>query len=122
MTVATNMALSWQEDFLQKLVEASQSDARLATAKLRPRKLRVSFEHPQMRTIECLFDSNRLTGSSIKRVFVVECVPKRGSGIDEPALRMEFKQAAVLPHANIDVYEYRFTVLLQRASTRGYSQ
>ena len=89
------MALSWQEDFLQKLVEASQGDARLATAKLRPRKLRVSFEHPQMRTIECLFDSDRLTGSSIRQVFVIECVPKRGSGIDEPALRKEFEQAGL---------------------------
>lgn len=89
------MALSWQEDFLQKLVEASQNDARLATAKLRPRKLRVSFDHSLMRSVECLFDSDRLTGSSFKQVFVVECVPKRGSVIDEPALRLEFKQAGL---------------------------
>jgi len=89
------MALTWQEDFLQKFVEASQCDARLATAKLRPRKQRVSFDHPLMRSVECLFDSDRLTGSSLKQVFVVECVPRRGSIIDEPALRSEFKQAGL---------------------------
>ena len=102
------MVKSWQEDFLQKLVEASQSDARLATAKLRPRKLRVSFEHPQMRTIECLFDSDRLTGSGIKQVFVVECVPKRGSGIDEPALRTEFKQTGLTGDFGINASQLLF--------------
>ena len=102
------MALSWQEDFLQKLVEASQGDARLATARLRPRKLRVSFKHPQMRTIECLFDSDRLTESSIKQVFVIECVPKRGSGIDEPALRTEFKQAGLTGDFGIDANQLLF--------------
>lgn len=102
------MVTSWQEDFLQKLVEASQSDARLAMAKLRPRKLRVSFEHPQMRTIECLFDSDRLTGSSIRQVFVIECVPKRGSGIDEPALRTEFKQAGLTGDFGIDASQLLF--------------
>lgn len=86
---------SWQEDFLQKLVEASLGDARLATAKLRPRKLRVSFDHSLMRSVECLFDSDRLAGSGIKQVFVVECVPKRGSVIDEPALRSEFTQVGL---------------------------
>ena len=114
MTVVTNMALSWQEDFLQKLVEASQGDARLATAKLRPRKMRVSFEHPQMRTIECLFDSDRLTDSNIKQVFVIECVPKRGSGIDEPALRTEFKQAGLTGDFGIEsgqlLFQYQWGV------------
>ncbi len=108
------MVKSWQEDFLQKLVEASQGDARLATAKLRPRKLRVSFEHPQMRTIECLFDCDRLTGSNIKQVFVVECVPKRGSGIDEPALRAEFEQAGLTGDFGLDsgqlLFQYQWGV------------
>lgn len=56
-------ALSWKDDFLQKLVEISQSDARLASAKLRPRKLVVTFEHAQMRSVGCEFSGDRLTGS-----------------------------------------------------------
>jgi hypothetical protein len=107
------MPVSWQEDFLQKLVDASQHDARLA-ATLRPRKLRVGFEHPLMRSVECRFDGDRLAGSGIRQMFVVECVPKRGSVVDEPALRTEIEQAGLTGEFGVDggrvLFQYQWGV------------
>ena len=88
------MALSWQEDFFEKLVEASQHvDARLATGKVHRRKKTASFHHSQLRSVECSFDSDRMGGSTNKQVLVIECSPKRGSEFDVPALRREFQDA-----------------------------
>ncbi len=44
------MPQSWKEDFFEKLVERShaEGDARLATAKLHPRKKTASYEHAQL--------------------------------------------------------------------------
>ncbi len=85
------MAASWQEDFFEKLVEASRQtgDVRLATATLRPRKKIVSYEHRQCQQVECCFGGNRISGNEDSRVLVIECEPKRGTEIDESCLRKE---------------------------------
>ena len=59
------MPHGWKEDFFEKLVEASHAsgDARLATATQHPRKKTASYEHPQLRWLECVFDSNRTSGN-----------------------------------------------------------
>lgn len=82
---------SWQLDFLEKLVGASQGDARLANVTLRPRKVQVCFDHALMRQVDCWFDSDQLTDSNIKQVFVIECITKRGTDIDERGFRSEFE-------------------------------
>ena len=66
------MPASWQEDFFEKLVEASRQtgDARLATATLRPRKKIASYEHPQCQRVECCFGGNRISGNEDSRVLV----------------------------------------------------
>lgn len=80
----------WKLDFLEKLVESSKANARLATAKLRPRKQCVEIEHALMRKIECWFDGDQLTGSTIKQVFVIRCNPKRECNLDEHSFRTQF--------------------------------
>lgn len=89
------MPASWQEDFFEKLVEASRQtgDARLATATLRPRKKTASYQHPQLQRIECVFDGNRVSRNEDSRVLVVECNPKRGTEIDDSALCKELSDA-----------------------------
>ena len=89
------MPASWQEDFFEKLVEASRQtgDARLATATLRPRKKIASYEHPQCQRVECVFGGNRISGNEDSRVLVVECEPKRGTEIDESCLCKELAEA-----------------------------
>jgi hypothetical protein len=89
------MPASWQEDFFERLVEASRQtgDARLATATLRPRKKIASYEHPQCQRVECVFGGNRISGNEDSRVWVVECEPKRGTEIDESCLCKELAEA-----------------------------
>ena len=98
------MPRSWQEDFFDRLVAVSREtdDARLSTAKAHPRKKTASFEHPQARFIECVFDSNRISGNPDSPVLVVECAVKRGTEIDGPCLEHEFKQAAIGGELRID--------------------
>jgi len=88
---------SWQEDFLERLVESSKraGDPRLATATLHRRKKTASYRHPQLRWVECLFDTNRINGNPESQVFVVECAPRRGTEIDESALRRQFSTSGL---------------------------
>jgi hypothetical protein len=99
------MAGSWQEDFFEKLVEASKraGDPRLATATLHRRKKTASYEHPQLQWIECVFDSNRVSGNADSQVLVVECAPKRGTEIESAALKREFANAGINGDLKIDV-------------------
>jgi hypothetical protein len=89
------MARSWQEDFFEKLVEASHDagDPRLASATLHRRKKTASYTHPQLRWLECVFDGNRISGNPDSQVLVVECAPRRWTEVDGPALRREFAAA-----------------------------
>ena len=98
------MPNSWQEDFFEKLVEASKraGDPRLATATLHRRKKTASYEHPQLQWIECVFDSNRVSGNEDSQVLVVECAPKRGTEIDSAALKREFANAGLTGDLQID--------------------
>ena len=98
------MAQSWKEDFFEKLVEASHvaGDARLATATLHRRKKTVSYEHPQLRWLECVFDSNRISGNQDSQVLVVECTARRGTEVDGPALKREFTAAGISGDLRID--------------------
>lgn len=98
------MAPSWKEDFLEKLVEASHAagDARLATAKLHRRKKTASYDHPQLRWLECVFDSNRTSGNQDSQVLVVECVARKGTDLDGAALRRELTAAGISGDVRID--------------------
>ncbi len=89
------MASFWQEVFFENLVEASRQtgDARLATATVRPRKKTASYQHPQCQRVECVFGDNRISGNEDSQVLIVECEPKRGTEIDESALRKELSDA-----------------------------
>jgi hypothetical protein len=91
------MPRSWQEDFFERLVTVSHqtADPHLASAKLHPRKKIASFTHPEVRWIECVFDTNRINANPSMQVFVVECAVRRGTDIDGPLLEREFKQAQV---------------------------
>jgi Holliday junction resolvase-like predicted endonuclease len=91
------MSQSWKEDFFEKLVEASHAagDARLATAKLHPRKKIASYEHPQLQWLECVFDSNRTSGNQDSQVLIVECTARRGTEVDGAALRREVTAAGI---------------------------
>jgi hypothetical protein len=108
------MATSWQEDFFEKLVEASRQtgDARLATAMLRPRRKIASYEHPQCQRIECVFGGNQISGNEDSRVLVVECEPKRGTEIDESCLCKELAEAGAGGEMRINgaviVVQYRW--------------
>lgn len=86
---------SWQEDVLETLVAAAHLavDRRLSTAALHPRKRTASFQHAQVRSIECSFATSRNSGSQAQ-VLLIECQPKRGTEIDGPALKREFQVAA----------------------------
>jgi hypothetical protein len=88
---------SWQEDFLERLVESSKraGDPRLATAALHRRKKTASYQHPQLRWVECLFDTNRINGNPESQVFVIECAPRRGTELDESRLRQQFSTAGL---------------------------
>jgi hypothetical protein len=98
------MPQSWKEDFFEKLVEASHAagDARLATAKLHPRKKIASYEHPHLQWLECVFDSNRTSGNQDSQVLVVECTARRGTEVDGPALKREFSAAGISGDLRID--------------------
>jgi len=105
---------TWQDDFFERLVEASRQtgDARLATATLRPRKKIASYEHPQCQRVECAFGGNRISGNEDSRVLVVECEPRRGTEIDEPCLRKELADAGAGGEVRVDgaaiVVQYRW--------------
>jgi hypothetical protein len=91
------MPRSWQEDFLEQLVTVSRQtgDPHLASARLHARKKTASFNHSAVRWIECVFDTNRISGNSESQVLVIECAVKRGTGIDGPLLVREHKQAQI---------------------------
>jgi hypothetical protein len=88
------MAATWQEHFLEKLVAAAHAagDERLATAVLHRRKKTVSFQHGQVRSVECSFSGSRKSGSQAQ-VLLVGCQPKRGTEIDGPALKKELHES-----------------------------
>ena len=88
------MPATWQEHFLEKLVAAAHAsgDERLATAALHRRKKTASFQHAQVRRVECLFSGSRKSGSQAQ-VLLIECEPKRGTEIDGPALNRELHEA-----------------------------
>src|SRR5438477_502359 len=98
------MARSWKEDFFEKLAEASHAagDPRLATATLHQRKKTASYTHPQLQWLECIFDSNRISGNQDSQVLVVECAPRRGTEVEEAALRREFSAAGIGGDLRID--------------------
>ena len=98
------MPRSWQEDFLERLVTVSHQtgDPHLASAKVHPRKKTASFTQPDVRWIECVFDTDRVKGNPNVQVFVVECALKRGTDIDGPLLEREFKQAQIGGDVKID--------------------
>ncbi len=98
------MAGNWQEDFFERLVEASKraGDPRLATATLHRRKKTASYEHSQLQWIECVFDSNRVSGIADSQVLVVECSLKRGTELDAAALQQEFSRAGMTGDLRID--------------------
>lgn len=91
------MPRTWQEDFFDRLVAASNeaADGLLSSAKSHPRKKSASFSHPQLRWVECVFDTNRITGNTQSQVLVVECAVKRGTEIDASALERELQKAGV---------------------------
>ena len=88
------MPATWQEHFLEKLVAAAHAagDERLATAVLHRRKKTVSFQHTQVRNLECSFSVSRKTGSQAQ-VLLIECQPKRGTEVDGPALKRELHES-----------------------------
>jgi hypothetical protein len=88
------MPATWQEHFLEKLVTTAHAagDKRLATATLHRRKKTASFQHAQVRSLECSFAGSRKPGSTAK-VLLIECQPKRGTEVDGPALKRELHDA-----------------------------
>lgn len=88
------MPPTWQEHFLEKLVAAAHAarDERLATARLHRRKKTASFQHAQVRNMECSFSASRKKGSQAQ-VLLIECQPKRGTEIDGVALKRELENA-----------------------------
>ena len=97
------MPASWQEHFLEKLVNAAHAagDERLATAALHRRKKTASFQHAQVRSLECSFSGSRNSGSQAQ-VLLVECQPKRGTEIDGPALKRELHDAGCGGDVEVD--------------------
>ena len=87
------MPPSWQEHFFEKLVAAShgEGDVRLATATLHRRKKTASFQHPQLRKVECSFAPSRTSGSQAQ-VLLIECEPKRATEIDAPHLQRQMHE------------------------------
>jgi len=108
------MPRSWQEDFFERLVTVSRQtgDPRLASAKLHPRKKTASFTHSEVSWIECVFDTNRISGNPNSQVLVVKCAAKRGTDVDGPLLERELKQAQIGGEVRIDeslvVLQYRW--------------
>jgi hypothetical protein len=90
------MAPSWQEHFFEKFVTASHDagDERLATAMLHRRKKTASFQHPQLRNIECSFSNSRTNGSQAQ-LLLIKCEPKRATEIDAPALKHQMHEAEI---------------------------
>src|SRR5262249_50733457 len=52
--------------------------------------------------LECVFDSNRVSGNQDSQVLVVECAARRGTEVDGPALRREFSTAGISGDLQID--------------------
>jgi len=84
------MPPSWQEHFFEKLVAVShgEGDVRLATATLHRRKKTASFQHPQLRQVECSFAPSRTSGSQAQ-VLLIACEPRRATEIDVPLLKRQ---------------------------------
>lgn len=90
------MAPSWQEHFFEKLVAAAHAvgDERLVTATLHRRKKTASFQHPQLRHVECSFGTRRTSGSQAQ-VLLIACQPKRSTEIDAPVLQRQMHEAGI---------------------------
>ena len=97
------MAPSWQKHFFEKLVTASHAmdDARLATATLHRRKKAVSFQHAQLRYVECSFGT-RCTSGSQAQVLLIACQPKRSTEIDAPVLQRQMHEAGIGGDVQVD--------------------
>jgi hypothetical protein len=97
------MSPSWQEHFFEKLVTASHNvgDARLATARLHRRKKTASFQHLQLRYVECSFGTSRTRGSQAQ-VLLIECEAKRATEIDAPVLQRQIYEAAIGGDVQVD--------------------
>jgi Endonuclease NucS len=97
------MALAWQEHFFEKLVAAAHavSDERLATATLHRRKKTASFQHPQLRHVECSFGNRRTSGSQAQ-MLLIACQPKRGTEIDAPVLKRQMYEAGIGGDMQVD--------------------
>jgi hypothetical protein len=63
---------------------------------------RERLPHPQLQWLECVFDSNRISGNQDSQVLVVECAPRRGTEVEEAALRKEFSAAGIGGDLRID--------------------
>ncbi|MBI2825952.1 MAG: DUF1016 family protein [Planctomycetia bacterium] len=97
------MPPSWQVEFFERLVAASRAaEPALASAKSHPRKKIASFAHPQVRWIECAFDTNRITGNTQSQVLVIQCAVKRATEIDGQALQAELHDAGASGDVRID--------------------
>jgi hypothetical protein len=87
------MPPAWQAHFFEKLVAVShgEGDVRLATATLHRRKRTASFQHPQLRKIECSFGPSRTSGSQAQ-VLLIACEPRRATEIDAPVLQRQMHE------------------------------
>jgi hypothetical protein len=90
------MPATWQDHLLEAIVTAAHDagDRRLATAAFHPRRSRASIQHPRVRRLECQIGPTRKAGSQAQ-VFLIECLPKRGTEIDSPALSRELSKAGL---------------------------
>jgi hypothetical protein len=97
------MAPSWQEHFFEKLVAVShgEGDVRLATATLHRRKKMASFQHPQLRKVECSFGTSRTSGSQAQ-VLLIECELRRATEIDAPVLKRQMHEFGSAGDVQID--------------------
>lgn len=58
---------------------------------LHRRKRTASFQHPQLRKVECSFSLSRTSGSQAQ-VLLIACEPRRASEIDAPVLRRQMHE------------------------------
>jgi hypothetical protein len=97
------MASSWQEHFFEKLVAAcaAADDERLSTAQLHRRKKTVSFQHSQLRQVGCAFGTSRTIGSQAQ-MLLIECLPKRATEMDVPALKRQMDESGIGGNMHMD--------------------
>ncbi len=98
------VATTWQVDFLDRLVAASHAakDRRLATAQLHRRKQTASFSHPLVRSLECLFDTNRVSGNAQSQVLLIRCDLARGTHLDRAQFVVQHAAGGLGGDARVD--------------------